>query len=971
MKHLYKLITQVLVIFVCSFFAHSLFAQVTLTGTSYTQDFDAIGSGLPTGWTVRTGASATSLGTTAALTTAATLWNNTSGAFKNFASGDIGAGGTQASATDRALGVRQSSSVGDPGAAFTLQLSNTTGFSAFAVSFKLQSLDASSPRTVTWALQVATGAAPTSFTTVSTNTATTGGSLFSNNTITATLPSDINNISDNVWVRVVTLTTSTGSGNRPSSAIDDFTLTYSSGGGPYMVASPTTISTLQYVETFGPSPSLSYTLSAGNLTPAAGSLAVAAPTNFEISTDNITFSDNLNIPYTGGNFPSTVVRVRLKAGLALNTYGGDITNSGGGATNALVTLTGNVVANTACPGTITDIATLRTGIPAQASYTGTAGSIIQGTVTGVFGANKFYLKDATGGIAVFQTNVVTTNNIQIGNQVRLVGTPVRFNGEAQLNTVTCFTTLGGGNPITPLVFDSNTPPSGINLPTFLSNNEGDYVKIISANITTAGSYGASTNYTVQACNSQGGTEIRIDAGSVGLIGNPVPTVSQDITGVVGRFITANGGTDKIQVFPRTAADITPASVACTIGGGGGGGSTGCSVATVTNDPAKLDVVTWNIEWLGHAANGPSSSGTADSTQLQNARLVLNAMGADVFILEEICGYTVGNPTDPNSYFGRLLIGLNNTFGVGSYSGECSSAVSGSVSDPTPQRVCIVYRNSVVQKVSFAPMFTGFVANSEGAYPTGNNSQFWASGRYPFVFEANVTLPGQTAEPFVFVGLHAKAGSDATSYQRRRYDVRSMYDHLQTNFPTSKIVIGGDLNDDVDVSINAGSISSYRSFLYQNPTETNIAGTRPSNDWDAVTKPLSDASCASTATFPDFIDHFIISRELMTATTGLKYTTGSATNHRPNIANYAGNTSDHYPTLIRLEPSAAAAVMSVASGNWSSPSTWNCNCVPTASQNVTVKTGHTVTVDAASVAKNLDIETGGNVVFSTAALQVGQ
>jgi hypothetical protein len=98
----------------------------------YVETFDGIGSGLPSGWTVNTGATASSLGTPVSFSTASIPWGNTSGAFKNFASAN-NAGfnastpdATQNSAPDRALGIRQTGSFGDPGAAFTYQR-NTTG----------------------------------------------------------------------------------------------------------------------------------------------------------------------------------------------------------------------------------------------------------------------------------------------------------------------------------------------------------------------------------------------------------------------------------------------------------------------------------------------------------------------------------------------------------------------------------------------------------------------------------------------------------------------------------------------------------------------------------------------------------------------------------------------------------------------------------------------------------------------------
>jgi trimeric autotransporter adhesin len=62
------------------------FSQISLTSSPYSQNFNGIGSGLPTGWTVRTGASATALGTAATLTTTATSWASTTGQFNNAAS---------------------------------------------------------------------------------------------------------------------------------------------------------------------------------------------------------------------------------------------------------------------------------------------------------------------------------------------------------------------------------------------------------------------------------------------------------------------------------------------------------------------------------------------------------------------------------------------------------------------------------------------------------------------------------------------------------------------------------------------------------------------------------------------------------------------------------------------------------------------------------------------------------------------
>jgi hypothetical protein len=84
--------------------------QVAITNLGYTQDFNSIGSGLPTGWDVRTGATASSLGSTATFNTSQVAWDNTSGAFKNYAAStgltETATSSDQSGSTNRALGIR-------------------------------------------------------------------------------------------------------------------------------------------------------------------------------------------------------------------------------------------------------------------------------------------------------------------------------------------------------------------------------------------------------------------------------------------------------------------------------------------------------------------------------------------------------------------------------------------------------------------------------------------------------------------------------------------------------------------------------------------------------------------------------------------------------------------------------------------------------------------------------------------------
>ncbi|HEX8517709.1 MAG TPA: PKD domain-containing protein [Bacteroidia bacterium] len=63
--------------------------------------------------------------------------------------------------------------------------------------------------------------------------------------------------------------------------------------------------------------------------------------------------------------------------------------------------------------------------------------------------------------------------------------------------------------------------------------------------------------------------------------------------------------------------------------------------------------------------------------------------------------------------------------------------------------------------------------------------------------------------------------------------------------------------------------------------------------------------------------------------------------------------------------AAGTVISVATGNWNNPATWNCGCIPSASDNVTIANTHTVTVNVNAACNNLNIGQGASGI-----LQIG-
>jgi hypothetical protein len=215
--------------------------SISLVTSPQTINFDNIGtSGLPAGVYGKQDATSLELGNEGTVYNGnfntPTAWNQTSLGYKNFASAtgltSTATSTVQNASTNRALGFRQTGTAGtggDPGAAFAFQLANTTGKSNVQMEFKLQSLDATAVgRTTTWKVDYGVGLSPSAFSAVTTVPAslTTAYGTFSNTTVTVNFGSALNNISQPIWIRIVTLTSTTGASNRPSTAIDDVKFTW-------------------------------------------------------------------------------------------------------------------------------------------------------------------------------------------------------------------------------------------------------------------------------------------------------------------------------------------------------------------------------------------------------------------------------------------------------------------------------------------------------------------------------------------------------------------------------------------------------------------------------------------------------------------------------------------------------------------------------------------------------------------------
>lgn len=895
-----------------------VFGQLTLTTSPYVQNFDGIGTGLPTGWSVRTGATGSALGTTATLQTAATAWGVTSGNFRNVASATgltaASDATAQAASTNRALAVRQTAGFGDNSAAFTLEIDNTSGKANFALSFLLQSLDVASPRQATWQVQVATGDAPTTFETIATTpaTLTTGGSTFSSTTVAVDFGNKLDNKAEKVWIRVVVLAATTGTGNRPTTGLDDFSLTWTSSGAPAIGLSGTSL-TLPSAAINTTSAAATYNVLGSNLT---GNLSLSTAAPFEISKDGSTYGTELTYsPAEALANPQVFVRFTpLVAGVA----NGAILHSSPGAASRSLTLAGdgfdpsvlqfNFDACTpgALPGSGFSTFSVEGDQVWQCSTfgnNGTNGAQINGFASGAARLNEDWLISPPLNLSTFTLPVLSFYSIST------------FSGPGlQLLVSTNYS--GTGNPNA-----ANWTPLPANFPSVASNvwQLSDNIPLLdytTNNVFIAFKYtsspeagasrwtvddisirNAATLFAASPASLQFGevnvgtssTPQNVQVRSVGY-GNltftaPAPfEVSWNgapfgATASIPESNAAAGATLAVRVSPVEKKVLISGILKVE------GTDLQKDVATLEASSLPkdktLDVATYNVFFLG---NTITNDGPADrNLQRQNIAEVIRNLQPDIVGVQEVSS---------EAGLDALMTELG-----GSYEYILSNRWARSFEgpDPTfpPQRVGFIFKKDVVTligaRVLFEEMYDAARAGAPtplSSYPTGMASSFYASGRLPYMANFKVTVDGLTKEMRAIV-LHAKSGgSQLIDWQRRAFDAKALKDSIDAYYASDPVLILGDFNDRLAGSINAGQPSSYTVFL---DDATNYRGITLEADQAGRSSFLGSGG--------NMIDHMIASNEWFT-----EYLEGTAVpvDVRSFISNYAATTSDHLPVVARFE-----------------------------------------------------------------------
>jgi hypothetical protein len=562
------LIGFVLILFAAVSLQQALAQPITLTGTSYTNAFDTFEAdfGTPGEWFTYTGATATSSGTlytwnSMNYTAVSNYWRNTSGRFANQAStysyigltNFLGTEGRdiQTNEPNRCLAVRQTGSLGDPGAAFVFKIADTLDRKDFQLYVDLLSLDSTTGRATTWTVDYGFGSQPTVFIPLATWVTTVSNFITYHTNIT--FPNGtIDNNSGPVWIRIVTLTASTGSGNRPTSAIDNFGLTWAPGAA----CTPVSISS-------SPAPVAGYIN--GNASFTVGALGTAPRYYVWLKNGSTVLSDDGH--FSGTATPTLSISTLLTTDAG--TYSCVVSNVCEGTLYSKTSSGAALTVNSPPAASIAYLHTLvdpTTWAPTNTSLLYTATGIIT-TYTNTTTGNtaSYYLQDGTGGINLFCTFGANFRPA-IGDVVTAVGFLSSFGGnlelEAILNNPAQSVTIWSNNIA---AYPAAKPISWDNLYQFGTNADLNYnyqgtlVILSGVYFTNAGFVTGATNYNLVVTNALGqSARVYLPAAlDTDLTGRTIPAYAS----VQGPLIATTSG---YQVMPTRWSDIVAGSAAASV-----------------------------------------------------------------------------------------------------------------------------------------------------------------------------------------------------------------------------------------------------------------------------------------------------------------------------------------------------------------------------------------------------------------------
>lgn len=253
------------------------------------------------------------------------------------------------------------------------------------------------------------------------------------------------------------------------------------------------------------------------------------------------------------------------------------------------------------------------------------------------------------------------------------------------------------------------------------------------------------------------------------------------------------------------------------------------------------VITWNVEWLGDPEHGPMD----DGRQLDGVVDVLLRWPGEIVALQEVAD---------EGAFATLrasLPGVDGVLGRG----------------PGSQRLALLY---AVER--FELLTSDEIAGLDDA------------GRPPL----HVTLLDRTtARAIDVVVIHAKAGIDAGSWERRRRFADALGEVLAARETAAPTIMLGDFNDELSRSLVEGLASPYASLLAD-------------EHWYAATSVLEHTGTEGSTVWESNIDHVVLSADLAPALwpASVDVLRDEIVSQKPDFSELV---SDHFPVTLRLAP----------------------------------------------------------------------
>ena len=190
---------------------------------------------------------------------------------------------------------------------------------------------------------------------------------------------------------------------------------------PELTVSATELNDFRYTYGEGPSAPKNFTISGVNLT---DDVTLTAPQNYQLSINPENgYFDTDELSPVGGTLNETTVYVRLKAGLEVGNYSGNLT-----------IVSGSLSHNIALSGMVDEIPVVTMTIAEARALSNGQFAQVEGTVIFIDGRNV-YIQDETAGIDLYLNSNTVPSGLAVGDNVRAYGSKTVYKGLVELSGI--------------------------------------------------------------------------------------------------------------------------------------------------------------------------------------------------------------------------------------------------------------------------------------------------------------------------------------------------------------------------------------------------------------------------------------------------------------------------------------------------------------------------------------------------------